>query len=161
MAYARYECAVCASGVVGQGCNDTGAGAGGVTAARIFGAPCDTGVSAGEGAGAVSVISPAPACASHVCLLPPAEADPRGTGPLCTSSCTTNADCEDGLTGVRANPNDTRCKNGFVCATPTTVGAFCCQRMCVCRDFVAEPPGGFQTPAACMAGAATVCPNVR
>jgi hypothetical protein len=159
-ANARYECAICASGVVGQGCNETGAGASSLGAASIFGSPCDTGVSVGDGAGAVSVISPAPTCGSRVCLLPGAERDPLGTGALCTSSCTTNRDCAGGLTGDRSDPNDRRCKNGFVCATPTTVGAFCCQRMCVCRDFVAEPPGGFQTPPACIAGA-TTCANVR
>jgi hypothetical protein len=32
---------------------------------------------------------------------------------------------------------------------PTTVGDFCCQKMCVCRDFVVEPGGGFTEPAVC------------
>ena len=44
---------------------------------------------------------------------------------------------------------------------PTTVGDFCCQPMCVCRDFVVEPVGGFQTPAVCMPGTVGVCPNVH
>ena len=158
---ARYQCAICASGVVGQGCNDDGATAGSVARAPIFGAPCDVGVSLGDGPGAVSVISPAPECASRVCLLPTADSLPIGTGALCTTSCTTNADCAGGLLRVANDPNDPHCKGGFVCATPTTVGDFCCQRMCACRDYVAEPAGGFQTPPACVPGAATACASVR
>jgi hypothetical protein len=65
------------------------------------------------------------------------------------------------MTGTKNDPTDSRCENGFLCMVPTTVGAFCCQKMCVCRDFVAEPPGGFKTPAACMPGAATACANVH
>ena len=160
----RYECAICATGVVGQGCSDPAPTGGSTRQTPIFGQLCDTGVSTslGDGPGSVSVItSPAAECAARVCLLPGAEKDPRGTGPLCTSSCTKNADCEGGTLGDKSDPNDHRCKNGFVCMVQTTVGPFCCQRMCACRDFVSEPLGGFQTPAVCMPGGAGTCPNVR
>jgi hypothetical protein len=40
---------------------------------------------------------------------------------------------------------------------PTTVGDFCCEKMCVCRDFVYEPQGGFQTPAVCAGALAGTC----
>ena len=30
-----------------------------------------------------------------------------------------------------------------------TVGAFACQKLCVCTDFVVPPVGGFKKPAAC------------
>ena len=160
-ANARYECAVCTAGVVGQGCSDTGSSASNIGAAASFGAVCDTGGGVDGGPGGVSIVSSsAPECASGVCLLPGAEKDPQGTAALCTAGCTTDADCAKGVVGDRNDPNDHRCKTGFVCTTPTTVGSHCCQRMCVCRDFVAVPLGGFQTPPACVPGAGT-CPNVR
>jgi hypothetical protein len=162
MPVVHYECAVCTTGVVGQGCSDPPPTGGSVSRTPIFGQTCDVGVSVGNGPGSVSIIaSPAPGCASRVCLLPGAEKDPRGTGALCTSSCTTNADCEAGYLGDRNDPNDHRCKTGFACTVPTTVGPFCCQRLCVCRDFVSEPLGGFQTPPICMPGGGGSCQNVR
>jgi hypothetical protein len=128
----------------------------------IFGGVCDTGVSLGDGPGAViAITSPVPGCASNVCLLPAGDIDPINTGALCTSGCNTSDDCRGGMTGAKDDPTDRRCKNGFVCIVPTTVGAYCCQRMCVCRDFLAEPVGGFQTPAPCMPGAVTTCANVQ
>jgi hypothetical protein len=72
-----------------------------------------------------------------------------GTGALCSAGCESSADCAGGEVGQATNPSDTRCKNGFVCMWPTTVGDFACQKLCVCRDFVSEPTGGFQKPAAC------------
>jgi hypothetical protein len=161
-ANARYECTVCASGVVGVGCDGAGANASSLSTAPIFGAPCDLGVSLGQGPGAVSVIrAPAPGCASGVCLLPGIQKDPRDTGPLCTTSCTTDDDCLGGMMGPRFDALDHRCETGFACMVPTTVGDLCCKRMCVCRDFLAEPIGGFQTPPSCMPGAASGCANVR
>ena len=161
-ATARYECRVCAAGVVGQGCTDAGAGASSLVGTPLFGGVCDVGVSVAGGPGAVSIIrGPASDCPSHVCLLPVADTDPGGTGALCTSACTTNADCATGVLADRNDPNDHRCKSGFVCTTPTTVGDFCCQRMCACRDYVVEPVGGFQTPAPCVPGSAVTCANVH
>jgi hypothetical protein len=127
-----------------------------------FGAPCDIGVSVDGGPGAVSLVRGGAAeCASGVCLLPGAEKDPRGTTALCTTSCASNADCAGGIKGDGSDPTDHRCRSGFVCAVPTTVGAHCCQQMCVCADFVAIPVGGFQTPPACMPGAGATCANIH
>jgi hypothetical protein len=160
-AYAHYECAVCTAGVVGQGCADAG-GRASLAPSPAFGTVCETGVAIGGGAGAVTVISSdAAECGSHVCLLPGAEKDPRGTGALCTVACNSNTDCVAGVIGDRNDPNDHRCKGGFVCATPTTVGDYCCQRMCTCADFITVPAGGFTTPPACTSGAASACANVR
>ena len=57
--------------------------------------------------------------------------------------------CEEAETGPKNDPSDGRCENGFACMWPTAVGAFACQKLCVCRDFVGEPAGGFTKPAAC------------
>ena len=154
---ATYECAVCTEGVVGQGCSEPART--GDTLGRVptFGNPCDVGVTIVDQSTGACVIRVAPECASHTCLLPAPYTDPGATGPLCTSSCSTNADCAGGIVGDRSDPNDHRCKGGFVCMVPTTVGDFCCQKMCVCRDYAVEPVGGFQTPAVCLGAMAGTC----
>ncbi len=109
-------------------------------------APADAGAATG-----VSIISsPSLQCPSRICIQPagaPAEAS------MCTASCATDDDCSN------ADPGTT-CKKGFVCAWPTTAGPFCCQKMCVCHDFVNIPPGGFPVPATCMSpGSSPNAPN--
>ena len=126
-------------------------GLGGACEDKHIGRTCELGtMQMGGTSGSVATVSsPALECPSRICLLPGAEKDPKGTGSLCTAGCESNSDCEDGELGDKTDPNDHRCKNGFVCMWPTTVGNFCCQRFCVCRDFVAEPMGGFQPPEVC------------
>jgi hypothetical protein len=158
-ASAHYECAVCIAGMVGQGCDDPGRTGDRVGRSQMFGNPCDVGTTVAGGPGGVTVTSVAPGCASRICLSPAADKDPGSTGALCTSSCTTNADCEGGILGNASDPSDHRCKTGFVCMVPTTVGDFCCQSMCVCRDYVVEPVAGFKTPAVCMGAMAGTCGN--
>ncbi len=51
---------------------------------------------------------------------------------MCTAGCSTDDDCSDSDPG-------TLCKKGFICTWPTTTGSFCCQKMCVCHDFVVVP----------------------
>jgi len=158
-AAARYECLVCAAGVVGQGCTDPGRTGDQVGRLPTFGNPCEVGASPADGPGAVIVTRFAPECASKTCLLPGADRDPGNTGPLCTSGCNTDADCAGGLQGDRSDQTDHRCKTGFACMVPTTVGDFCCEKMCVCRDYVVEPQGGFQAPAVCAGTLAGTCAN--
>src|SRR5262245_37249098 len=119
-----------------------------------LGQTCELGASAPDGGGTISVVSsPALDCPSRICLLPAGDTgNPQGTGALCTISCRSNTDCVSGQLGPSQNPSDTHCENGFVCMVPMTVGPFACQKLCVCRDFVTEPPGGFQTPAVCAQG---------
>jgi len=115
------------------------------------GRPCELGarVDAGSISGATTTItSPALECPSRICLLPGAQQVAGGTGPLCTAPCATDSDCADAETD--STPNGPLCKHGFGCAWPTTVGPFACQKMCVCLDFVSEPPGGFTDPASCL-----------
>lgn len=132
----------------GSGCED-----------KHIGRPCDLGVQnpdAGASGTTATITSPALECPSRICLLPPNPVNAQ-TGPLCTAECESNEDCEDGETGGA----ETRlCKTGFVCMWPTTVGQFCCRKMCACRDFVIEPPGGFQRPVVCSDPNST-CQNVQ
>jgi hypothetical protein len=134
---------------------------GGACTDNHIGRPCELGaeVDAGSGSGATTTIaSPALECPSRICILPGAQKTPDGTGPLCTASCSTDSDCADGeIDKTKGGP---RCKTGFGCMWPTTVGDFCCQKMCVCLDFVAEPPGGFSQPEICTSSSFG-CPNVH
>ena len=124
------------------------------------GRPCELGTMPPEGVNGqiATATSPALECPSHICLLPGADRDARspaqitsgvsGTGPLCTASCASNLDCV-GERGKPDNPADHRCRGGFACLWPMTVGALACQKLCVCTDFVVPPVGGFKKPAAC------------
>jgi hypothetical protein len=88
------------------------------------------------------VASPSLDCVSRECLrvplgraLPPGGVYPNqpGADGLCTASCVQDSDCEE----VPESP----CKLGFTCGVPPglTVGPFCCQKFCVCRDYVEIP----------------------
>lgn len=123
-------------------------GMGGACQDLHVGRPCELGTMplGGTSGQIATVASPALECPSRICLLPGAEKDPRsaaqmaanvsGTGPLCTADCQENGDCADGEKGNANNAEDKRCRGGFVCGYPTTVGAFACKRLCVCTDFV-------------------------
>ena len=122
------------------GCND-----------QHIGRACNTNApaDAGSGSGVSIISSPSLQCPSRVCI------QPEGATPedaMCTAFCNTDDDCSDSDPG-------TTCKKGFVCAWPTTAGPFCCQKMCVCHDFVSVPKGGFPVPATCMQPGS--CQNVH
>jgi hypothetical protein len=141
-------------------------GFGGGCTDNHIGRPCNTNVAdAGATGGQVAIItSPSLECPSRICL----KAAPGGTGSagdqaaegaMCTASCSTDDDCSDSDPG-------TLCKKGFLCTWPTTSGSFCCEKMCVCRDFVFVPQGGIPEPTSCLTAAAggpspATCPNVH
>lgn len=97
----------------------------------------------------VVVASPSLDCVSRTCLrvpqskeLPPGSAYPEGAAGLCTSQCETEEDCDR----VPESP----CVTGFTCGIAVTVGPFCCQKFCICKDYVVIPEDGqLDTPAAC------------
>ena len=137
-------------------------GLGGACEDLHIGRPCSLGVSnpdAGPSGTTATITSPALECPSRICLQPAATKNPMGTGPLCTASCESNEDCEDGETGPMGGTHKL-CKSGFVCMWPVLVGSFCCQKMCVCRDFVTVPDEGFRKPAVCESPAGG-CVNVK
>jgi len=129
---------------------------------KHIGRPCELNVKddgGDRGAGATSTINDqALECPTRICILPPGEKT-TDTGPYCTSDCSSDDDCADGETRGSSG-TDKRCKTGYACAVATTVGDFCCRRMCICHDFVETPVGGFQTPAVCRPGQ-TSCKNVK
>ena len=95
-------------------------------------------------------LTAAGSCASSTCLRVPLEAElpsgavypPEGYG-LSTTECDSDADC------ISESP----CVTGFTCGVPPglTVGPLCCQKFCVCTDYVevSSSTGELPTPAAC------------
>jgi len=110
------------------------------------GRPCELGTSVTNAGATIQLADGALECPSRICL---SAANAVGTGPLCSASCASNDDCADGERGDPNDPADPRCKTGFACMWPTTVGRLNCRRLCVCRDLVSEPTGGFQKPTVC------------
>jgi hypothetical protein len=130
---------------------------------KHIGRPCEVNADAGASGGSISIISsPVLQCPSRICLLPAdmSVAAKNNDGPFCTDTCSSDDDCADAETGTKGDTSDTKCKSNFVCAVATTSGPFCCQKFCICHDFVNVPPGGFTTPTACMPGN-TTCANVH
>jgi hypothetical protein len=68
---------------------------------------------------------------------------PAGDYGLSTAECQSDSDC------IPESP----CVTGFTCGVPPglTVGQFCCQKYCVCKDYIEIPAatGVLPTPIAC------------
>jgi hypothetical protein len=106
--------------------------------------------SAGDGGVASDTVvgSPAIECESSICLHIAGEPDNQ-----CTARCSSDSDCE-------TSP-ESSCKGGFTCAIPVVTGSFCCERLCICRDFLAADAGTLADPAGCdPANAANECCNL-
>lgn len=106
---------------------------------------CFIGADAGNESQAI-VSSRALECPSRLCLHYPqdnAAEPPEGAeyADMCTGQCEADDECDK----VPESP----CVSGFTCAIPVVVGPFCCQKMCICKDFLIVPEGGFETPEAC------------
>jgi hypothetical protein len=94
-------------------------------------------------------------CTSRTCLKVPLTAElpgdsryPADDRGLCTTTCSSDDDCA----GIAGSP----CQGGFTCAVATVVGPFCCEKVCVCRDYGTRPE-----PAACDADdPANTCCNL-
>jgi hypothetical protein len=128
---------------------------------KHIGRPCDLSVKDGglpPSGNTATINSQAVECPSRVCLLPAADKT-SNVGALCTADCSSDEDCEDGETS--SDMSTGRCNTGFVCAIPTTVGDFCCRKMCVCKDLIDTSGNVYQqTPEVCKPGQST-CKNVH
>jgi hypothetical protein len=142
---------------------------------KHIGRPCQIGApppDGGTAGGAFATISsPVLQCPSRICILPndqSGNATAYKDGAFCTAGCETDDDCSDGETVSKNDLTDPHCKTNFVCTWPTTVGPFCCQKMCVCHDFVNVPSGGIPEPSVCLSpgnggppASAQTCVNVH
>ena len=138
------------AGLVSTGCED-----------KHIGRACDLAVDGAGGATAstqaATINSQAVECPTRLCLQAAPENGLTSTGPLCTTECGSDDDCSGGQTGAEGS---FLCQTGFKCAIPTTVGAFCCKKMCVCKDFLL-PGSGLKTPPVCVSGMGSTCKNVK
>jgi hypothetical protein len=133
-----------------SGCEDKG-----------IGRPCDVLTEATAAQGVYN--SQALECPSRICLKPVVQQgasmpDPPTTA-FCSASCSQDSDC-DGQTRASCNPSvetclDKRCQKGFACGIAFVKGQICCQKLCLCKDFLG--PAGAPTPIACQGTAAAEC----
>jgi hypothetical protein len=98
-------------------------------------------------------------CPSRICLKP--VKDPKSkalepkTGPFCSASCNQDSDCDPWQKRDESNKDDQHCLSGFTCGIAFIVGPLCCQKLCICKDFV--PETGLTTPVACEGTGAETC----
>jgi hypothetical protein len=52
---------------------------------------------------------------------------------MCSKRCSSDADCGD-----REQSKDHACSTGFTCTAFQTLGPWCCEKFCVCRDDLEE-----------------------
>ena len=112
---------------------------------KAIGRPCDLPVDGGPSQAAYKF--PAIECPSHICIKPARATGAIGaddTQALCTAPCSQDSDC-GGQTRDKKNPSDKRCSTGFVCMAPFAQGYFCCNRLCVCKDFLPAGVGKVTT----------------
>jgi hypothetical protein len=126
---------------------------------KAIGRPCDVLTDASAQQAVFNAM--ALECPSRICLKPVVETSADMPPPLttayCSASCSQDSDCSDGQTrggGAR----DLRCRTGFSCGIAFVKGKICCQKLCLCNDFL--PPGGARTPIACTGGNAENCDKV-
>jgi hypothetical protein len=137
-------------GLVATGCEDNHIG-------RVCSLDAPDAGASGTGTSAI-LNGSAVECPSRICLLPAEDKVPM-TGPLCTAGCSSDDDCD----GETSSSNKLQCHSGFTCMVATTVGDFCCERLCVCKDFIdttPRTPAYNATPASCVSGKSS-CKNVH
>jgi len=123
---------------------------------KAIGRRCDVLTDAGSQQGVYN--AEALECPSRICLKPVVQTGASmptpPTAAYCSASCSQDSDC-DGQTRDPNNPLDYRCSKGFACGIAFVKGKLCCQKLCLCRDFL--PSTGAPTPIACQGGAAAKC----
>ena len=105
---------------------------------------CDLGTTTPQTSEKV-IASPSLDCVSRTCLkvplektLPANEVYPSGNSGLCTAECSSDSDCQR----VPESP----CSTGFTCGIVVDVGPFCCEKFCICKDYIQIPSSGHLDP---------------
>jgi len=122
---------------------------------KAIGRPCDVLTDAGPAQGVYN--SEALECPSRICLKPVVQQGAQGTidtGPYCSAGCSQDSDC-DGQLRDPNNSLDKRCRGGFSCGIAFVKGKICCQKLCLCKDFLGT--AGVSTPIACQGAGAASC----
>ena len=102
-----------------------------------IGRPCDLLTNPGPSQAAYN--PQASECPSRVCLKPEDQVGGVDTGPFCTAECSADSDCV-GQTRDPSDPTDKRCAGGYTCGVAFTLGPLTCQKLCLCKDFLARSP---------------------
>jgi len=123
---------------------------------KAIGRPCDVLTDAGPAQGVFN--AEALECPSRICLKPVVQQGASGTvdtTAYCSASCSQDSDCDPSQLRDPTNPLDKRCSKGFTCGIAFVKGKICCQKLCLCKDFLG--PAGAPTPIACQSGGAAKC----
>jgi hypothetical protein len=113
-----------------------------------LGKPCNLGFDAGSWQ--ASYNAQAAECASSVCIKQVcASTSTTDTAPYCATTCFSDSDC-NGQRRDGKNPDDHRCVHGYTCGVAFAVGSLCCQKLCLCKDFLGEQ--GVTPPPNCGSG---------
>jgi len=122
---------------------------------KDIGVPCDLGIDAGMNQATYNLSS---LCSTGMCFepvsSPTANLPTPPTGSLCTTTCSDDSDCPGTLRNA-TDPSDRRCRSGFTCGVAFVKGPLCCQKLCLCRDFLGST--GAMTPIECQGAAAATC----
>lgn len=124
---------------------------------KAIGRQCDLSVMPGDNQPTYNAT--ALECPTNLCIKPAKDQSvpATDTGALCTATCSNDSDCDSGqLRAGMPSTTDKRCKTGFVCGVPLETGDLCCQKLCLCKDFVKLP---LETPASCNKSVST-CKNL-
>jgi hypothetical protein len=124
---------------------------------KAIGRPCDVLTDAGAAQGVYN--SEALECPSRICLKPVVQTGATMPTPptqaYCSASCSQDSDCDPNQLRDPNNPRDYGCQKGFACGIAFVKGKICCQKLCLCKDFLG--PAGAPTPIACLGNAAATC----
>jgi hypothetical protein len=125
---------------------------------KAIGRPCDVLTDAGNSQGVFN--SEALECPSRICLKPVVQPNVTlptpPTGAYCSASCSQDSDCDPNQQRDRGNPLDHRCTQGFTCGIAFVKGSICCQKLCLCKDFLNVHVGA-PVPPACQGAGAAQC----
>ena len=124
---------------------------------KAIGRPCDVLTDAGPSQAVFNAM--ALECPSRICLKPVIDPGAENITPTttayCSASCSQDSDCSDAQSRDPNKPLDRSCKKGFVCGIAFVKGKICCQKLCLCSDFLGDK--GAQVPIACTGDNVTKC----
>jgi len=124
---------------------------------KAIGRRCDVLTDAGSQQGVYN--AEALECPSRICLKPVVQTGASmptpPTAAYCSASCSQDSDCNTDQVRDPNNPLDYRCSRGFACGIAFVKGKICCQKLCLCKDFLGT--AGAATPIACQGNGAASC----
>lgn len=106
--------------------------------------PCESDADCTEQSGGIDSF----VCKNNLCTVAQETVLERS---MCSTTCDSDVECEEFAGG-------THCETGFTCAPLMSLGEFCCQKVCVCRDGL-DVASSDKLEAACAASEVASCCN--